>query len=261
MCACWLGECRAKNPDCENGKYIYRCGNLNCRTEKIYQNAIQKVKQYDFGKLKLEFKPRSHWDFYKERVKKEDNGTACDGCRGKITEAFECRCAYLCTRGKCKEGKKWGGSKYEILYYQLPVSDDYNGKVDLVLREVGTNEIYLTEYKPARTKSPERLLRMICEIVTYRQSSDKGCIKFFNNMFKGETLEITENNIHTAIMFNEFGDGGDDGKNSPQNVKPSPQKNEYDNSDEGIKELLKTHHVNVFMLKKDKEIVLLESNS
>lgn len=259
MCKCVFDECRVKSDDkeCKNGKFIYRCGNLNCKNEKIYDDAIEKVLAYDFSKIKVG--KRTDWKFYKERTKKEKgakdvNGTqkACDGCREKITEAFECRCAYLCGSSKCPKDKKWGGTKYEILYYQLPVSQDYDGKIDLVLRKVGTNEIYLTEYKPARTKAPERLLRMICEIVTYRQSSDEGCIDFFNNDDNEQfaDISITKENIHTAIMFNESGDDGNS----------SPQKSEYKNAKEGIRGLLIKHRVSVFELTDDKDIIMLEEN-
>lgn len=247
MCKCVFGhDCRAKEPKCDDGRYIYRCGDLNTKTH--YKHAIEVVKKYDFGALK--FAPRDRWEFYKTRVRNENKGEACEGDRDKdkITEAFECRCAYLCSTGKCDKcetKKKWGGKDFEILYYQLPVSKDYDGKVDLVLRRVGTNDIYLTEYKPNRTSSPERLLRMICEILTYRSSSDDGCIKFFNNVFEnGKKIHIEKANIHTAIMFNEI----------------SPQRAEYDACDEGIKELLVKHHINVFELKDDKDIVLLEEN-
>ena len=122
--------------------------------------------------------------------------------------------------------------------------------MDLILREIGTNNIFLTEYKPNRTNTPERLLRMICEIVTYKTSAIDGCQKFFNKVFKNKTRCITKENIFTAIMFNELGDNG----------KISPQKAEYEKPNKGIKDLLKERHVCVFELTHDKDIVLIEDN-
>ena len=254
-----FGECRSKTncETCKNGTFFYRCGNLN--TERYYSRALEVATSYSFDQLN--FRPRDNWDFYKERVKNEDKGEACQDCRkeDEITEAFECRCAYLCGNGKCAKGGKdkiWGGSKFEILYYQLPISKDYSGKVDLVLWEKGTKNIFLTEYKPNRTQSPERLLRMICEIVTYRSSATQGCLQFFNEKFKDKRFKekivsIAEENIHTAIMFNEF---GDDKKSS------SPQKAEYEKKNATIEALLKKHHVCVFELKESRDIIMLEDN-
>ena len=251
-----FGECRSTTncETCGNGTYFYRCANLN--SKKYYSRAIEVATDYQFDKL--HFTPRDNWEFYYERVKNEDKGEACKDCRDRITEAFECRCAYLCGNGKCDKGnedKIWGGKKFEILYYQLPISKDYSGKVDLILWEKETKNIFLTEYKPDRTKSPERLLRMICEIVTYRTSATKGCLQFFNDKFndkkfKEKIISITEDNIHTAIMFNEFGDDGN----------LSPQKAEYEQKNADIEALLKKHHVCVFELKENKDIIMLEDN-
>ena len=254
----YFGECNSENnrDSCKNGTYFYRCAYLNYKTEEYYNQAIGVATAYPFDKLN--FQPRDKWDFYNEREKNEAKGKACIDCRTNITEAFECRCAYLCGSGKCDKGGKdkiWGGSKFEILYYQLPISKDYQGKVDLVLWEKETKNIFLTEYKPNRTQSPEKLLRMICEIVTYRTSATEGCLQFFNHKFndkrfKEKIICIAEENIHTAIMFNEFGD--DD--------MLSPQKAEYEQKNGGIEALLKKHHVSVFELKGNKDIIMVEDN-
>ena len=252
---CPFKECRlTKEGNCKGGFYLYRCTNLNCKSEDIYKNAIEVVTNGNhFSKLE-KCGTRTNWKFYKNRIsevkkaKRENDNHACGGCRDKKTEAFECRCAYLCGHKDCEHGTKWGGTNYEILYYQLPVSDKYDGKVDLVIRKVNTKEIYLTEYKPSRLASSESLLRMICEIVSYRQTADKGCLEFFNGIYEDNNLGITVDNIHTAIMFNATTADG---------VK-SPQKDEYGKKDEGIRSLLKKYHITVFELTADKDIVCLD---
>lgn len=125
---------------------------------KFYKKALEKALQYDFDCVRS-FGVRTKWDFYSDRKKKEDSGKACEGCREKNTEAFECRCQYLRANGKCLQQNAKGmwaeGSEYGILYYQLPVSDGYNGKVDLVLKTKGADELFMTEYKPDRKKTPK----------------------------------------------------------------------------------------------------------
>ena len=129
--SCPFGEdyCRSKNnrEECKNGAFFYRCADLN--STKFYKKALEKALQYDFDCVRS-FGVRTKWDFYSDRKKKEDSGKACEGCREKNTEAFECRCQYLRANGKCLQQNAKGtwaeGSEYGILYYQLPVSDGEN---------------------------------------------------------------------------------------------------------------------------------------
>ena len=133
--------------------------------------------------------------------------------------------------------KNWSAeSEYGILYYQLPVSDRYNGKVDLVLKTKGADELFMTEYKPDRKETPERLLRMICEIVTYCKTVKKGAIEFFGGKrgkWSGEKLVLEEKNIHPAIMFKAG----------------SPQHLEWLERNPEIGFLIEKHHISVFIVK------------
>ena len=238
-CPFGAGYCRSENnrKECQNGEFFYRCADLN--SKNYYQKALNKALQYDFDCVQS-FGERKKWDFYRDRKKKEDNGEACEGCREKNTEAFECRCQYLRANGKCLQQsakKTWSeGSKYSILYYQLPVSDRYNGKVDLVLKTKGADELFMTEYKSDRKETPERLLRMICEIVTYCKTVKKGAIEFFGGKrgkWSGEKLVLEEKNIHPAIMFKE---------GSPQHLEWLERKSE-------IGFLIEKNDISVFIVK------------
>lgn len=239
--SCPFGEdyCRSKNnrEECKNGAFFYRCSDLD--STKFYKKALEKALQYDFDCVRS-FGVRTKWDFYSDRKKKEDSGKACEGCREKNTEAFECRCQYLRANGKCLQQNAKGtwaeGSEYGILYYQLPVSDGYNGKVDLVLKTKGADELFMTEYKPDRKETPEKLLRMICEIVTYCKTVKEGAIGFFGGKrgkWSGEKLNLQEENIHPAIMFREG----------------SPQHQEWQNRAAEIDLLLEKHGISVFIVK------------
>lgn len=201
-------NCRSKkNRDyCHNKNlndfcFIYRCADLNIADSKHYFYALDCAYNYDFTQLR-KLKSRSKFNQYSGR---------CPGKREKITEAFECRCAYYvksnsskCQKEKCSNygNKIWSGDNIELMYYQLPVSDSYDGKVDIILHDTKQNNVYLVEYKPDREKSAERLLRMICEISTYYETIviDNNAVKFFKEKFG---VKISNDDIKKAIMFNE----------------------------------------------------------
>ena len=236
------GYCRSENnkKECKNGGFFYRCADLNTKTH--YAEALKKALQYDFDRMRT-LGTRTKWDFYRNRKKEEDKGEACKGCREKDTEAFECRCQYLRANGKCLQQsakKTWSeGSAYGIFYYQLPVSDYYLGKVDLVLKTKGKDELFMTEFKPDRKDTSETLLRMICEIVTYCKTVKEGAIVFFGGKrgkWAGEKLNLKEEDIHPAIMFKEN----------------SPQHKDWQKREPEIDLLIQKHQISVFMVRDDK---------
>lgn len=219
--------------------FIYRCADLNIADSADYFNAVDRAFDYDFCQLSL-LDSRSKFDRYSGK---------CQGQRDRTTEAFECRCAYYiksdspkCKKGECARytDKSWYGDNIELMYYQLPVSDGYNGKVDILLRDTEQNIVYLVEYKPERDKSAERLLRMVCEIATYYETvvKDGNAVDFLNKKFK---TRFTTDDVKKAIMFNE---------NSPQHA-------EYIDAIEHkrkIVDLMDKQQISVFVLKNKSRI-------
>ena len=238
--SCPFGEdyCRSKNnkEECKNGAFFYRCADLD--STKFYKKALEKALQYDLTASNLSVCGQS--GIFIRIARKKRTAESVRGMQRKDTEAFECRCQYLRANGKCLQQNAKGtwaeGSEYGILYYQLPVSDGYNGKVDLVLKTKGADELFMTEYKPDRKKRRKKLLRMICEIVTYCKTVKEGAIGFFGGKrgkWSGEKLNLQEENIHPAIMFREG----------------SPQHQEWQNRAAEIDLLLEKHGISVFIVK------------
>lgn len=207
-------NCRSKknwdychNKNLNDFCFIYRCADLNIADSNDYFNALDSAYNYDFTQLR-QLDSRSKFKQYSGK---------CEGERKKITEAFECRCAYYvksnsskCLKRECSYRHNiWSGDNIELMYYQLPVSDSYNGKVDIILHDTKRNTVYLVEYKPDREKSAERLLRMICEISTYYETivKDNNAVDFFKNKLG---VQISNSAVKKAIMFNE---------NSPQHCE------------------------------------------
>lgn len=235
------GHCRSENnkKECCSGGFFYRCADLN--TTDHYKEALEKALQYDFDRIRS-YGVRTKWDFYQRRKKIEDSGKACQGCRDKDTEAFECKCQYLRENKKClkiNKKKLWADrAEYGIFFYQLPVSDSYQGRVDLVLKTKGADELFMTEYKPEREEKSETILRMICEIVTYCKTVKEGAIDFFGGKrgkWSGEKLNLKPENIHPAIMFKE----------------ESPQYQQWKERDPKIDLLIEKHNISVFIVKDD----------
>lgn len=233
---CIFGTCRSidNQKKCEHGKFVYRCPNLNAKTSDIYNDSLTKIQEYEFTNLKQVINPRSDLKFQNDRIRRESKDISNCNERDRITEPYLCRCAYWSSLNKCSKNclmkAKWDTfGDYFILDYQLPVSDSYNGKVDLVLCNRKNNNIYLTEYKPNREKTPERLLRMIAEIVTYYQSAIPGCKEF---MKKYHNIELKDNDISIAIMFHN----------------ESPQHKEFKQHINGIDKLISKYNISVFCI-------------
>ncbi|MFI3163175.1 MAG: hypothetical protein R3Y65_01890 [Bacillota bacterium] len=236
-------ECRNAESKKDCGGYLYNCPDLKCKKE-IYQSAIKKVLQYDFNQIEL--LPLSCYKYYKDREKKYYENREEESCKGKrdrITEPYLCRCQYYQAVRGCDKAcnEKWHSKEYGIIDYQLPTAHNHTAaNVDLVLKRKCSNDSFLIEYKPE--KSEERLLRMIAEIVSYSIPVKKGdrYLKFLKSEFD---ITASTENIHLGIMFHE----------------DSPQHEEYKEGDKGIIQLFEKYNINIFMITKNNEIILLKA--
>ncbi len=156
--------------------------------------------------------------------------SVCVGCKTpRITEKRLCRCMYYFNRKDCQKNCTQCAfrarfqivGEYQVVDYEVPAgcAGKGIGEIDLILRRGET--LYAAEVKPYRRKTPERLLRMAAEILTY-------------------TLGYPPDKFQKALLFFE---------KNPDDGLPSPQQLEYDTAPAELLALLKKADIAVFHLK------------
>lgn len=265
-CVCGL-HCRATTDnDCKNGKYFYRCGSLNVKTKKYYNEALCLAQKYDFDKNRIG-EPRQDFSYINEKARKDPCPTdVAELAKRDGKEAFICRCYTRLSLGECPDLSCKNRiafsqeNEYEIVDYQVPPVKGGCGRVDLVFKKKQGKEIYLVEVKPPRSDSPERLLRMICEIVSYYYPlADE------NSEYR-DYVTYRTCGAYPNVTWKKFV-----GKrqNYPQNTKmrvipaiaffeDSPQEAEYKKMDTSIESLLHKFGIAVFCMSMSGRIRLLK---
>lgn len=265
-CSCGI-SCRGKgNKDCKNGKYFYRCSSLNVFTEKYYNEVLRFAQGYDFDKNRIG-EPRLDFIYINNESRNLPCPTdAVEMEKRKGKEAFLCRCYTRqstgnCTNPTCKNKMRFSkDNEYEIVDYQVPPVQGDCGRVDLVFKRKQEQKLYLVEVKPARNDSPERLLRMLCEILSYyyplvdEQSRYRDYVTYrtcgaypsvtWKNFVKNRQ-KYPQNEAWAIIPAIAFFQG-------------SPQEKEYQEHDCAIETLLQKYGVAVFCLSTSGEIRLLK---
>ena len=114
----------------------------------------------------------------------------CDGVVSE-TEHPICKCmfyydrnVYPCSNCKCGIKNPWTNKSedFEVIDYEYPMPYEHRlsqiGKVDIVLRDKNTDEVYGVEVKPPRPfgKKPNQntISTMVAEILTYTSVLEKG---------------------------------------------------------------------------------------
>ncbi len=265
-CLCGLKCRKTGERDCGDGKYFYRCGSLNVQTKEYYNEALRLAQTYDFDKNRIG-EPRRDFSYINGKSRKSPcptEPTEMNKREGK--EAFICRCYTRLSTGDCRNEtckNKIGFSKengYEIVDYQVPPAEGACGRVDLVFKRKQGEEIYLVEVKPPRVDSPERLLRMICEIVSYYYPlADK------NSAYR-DYVTYRTCGAYPSVSWDRFIKHR---RNYPENIffsiipavaffEGSPQEIEYKELAPEIEELLQKFGIAVFCLSPTGEIRLIK---
>ena len=259
--------CRSKNEsDCENGKYFYRCANLNVATKEYYDAALEKALEYDFNGCRIG-EPRQDFEY----ARKEGRNAPCPAFLGEISaqennEAFICRCFTRIATGFCKktECRHYFSfqeeNAFEIIDYQVPPIEGNCGRVDLVFESKTKDAIYFVEVKPYRTKGAERLLRMICEILSYFYPLADEKSRYRDFLIYKSSKDFSKRTWKYFLENRE---------NYPQNGKfkivpsiaffeDSEQHKEYLLHESKIEALMNKQHIAVFCISKDGKINLLK---
>lgn len=265
-CICGI-SCRGKrHKDCKNGKFFYRCASLNVFDEKDYSEVLRFAQEYDFDKNRIG-EPRVDFTYINNESRSVPCPTEIDEMEKREgKEAFLCRCytrlsTENCTNPACKNKIRFSkDNEYEIVDYQVPPAQGHCGRVDLVLKHIRDPKLFLVEVKPARNDSPERLLRMICEILSYyyplvdERSGYRDYVTYRTcgaypsvtwTKFKKNRLKYPQNEDLAIIPAIAFFQG-------------SPQEKEYQKHDSPIEALLQKYGIAVFCLSTSGEICLMK---
>ena len=259
--------CRSqKEKDCQNGRYFYRCVNLNVATEEYYEEALGKALLYDFEGNRIGT-PRQNFEY----ARKEGRNVPCPEFLGGVTnqernEAFICRCftrlaTGLCQKTKCRNFFRFCEENlFKIIDYQVPPIEGDCGRVDLVFESKMEDKIYFVEVKPHRTTGAERLLRMICEILSYTYPLADEKSKYRDFLVYKSSQDYPKKSWKYFLKHRE-----DYPQNGEFTIIPSiaffedsQQHKEYLKHESGIEALLDKYHIAVFCVSKNGKIILLK---
>lgn len=246
-------SCTKSNMEkCQNGRLFYCCALLNQKDKARYDLAKVRAIEYDFEHDWIY--PSESLYFETPESFSKDRGEVCKG-KAELNdndEPFIFRAYYRNQTGYCQRCEKKDcsyrvglseESKYEIADYQIPpFKKDEKGKkisgrkVDVVLRAKGNkNLIFLAEGKPPKNND-ERLLRMVCEILSYYYPLvDKRC--FFTKYLK-DRLGADNPQIRPAIVF--FNESAQEKEFSALKNNPTIDRELY--------QLIEKYHIAVFRI-------------
>lgn len=259
--------CRSENVrDCKNGKYFYRCGNLNVATVEYYEEALDKALQYDFVGERIG-EPRQDFEY----ARKDGRAAPCpefleEIARQESNEAFICRCftriaTGFCQKTECRNYLSFREENlFKIIDYQVPPVEGNCGRVDLVFGSKTDDTIYFVEVKPYRTTGAERLLRMICEILSYTYPLADARSKYRDFLVYKNSNDFPKRTWKYFLK-----NRGRYPKNGDFKIVPaiaffenSEQHKEYLLHENGIEALLNKYQMAVFCMSKDGKINLLK---